>query len=242
MKKCFLLVLSLFLIQYTLLAQTQSRTGGWFALLTSVKLSKKVSLQADIHYRTSDTWQHLQTLIIRPGIAYRFTPNFWAVLGYNHLNSRTSISGHNAYLAENQVWEQLWFRHPLQKFTVTHRITFEQRFVPTPVLQGNDVKSSGSQYVNRFRYWLRFMHPFKYEKTFTKGMYGILQEELFLNFGNIAAVNGHSFDQSRTFGGLGYRFSHRIDLELGYQYRRVQAKGTAAFNDNLLQVTSLLRL
>ncbi|MBL0133325.1 MAG: DUF2490 domain-containing protein [Chitinophagaceae bacterium] len=242
MKKCFLLLSLLFLIQFTLTAQTQSRTGGWFAILNSIKLSKKVTLQADFHYRTSDAWQHLQTLIIRPGITYRFNPNFWTVLGYNHLNTRTTINGFTSYLAENHLWEQFWFRHTLQKFTVTNRITFEQRFLPTPVLEGNKVKNSGFHYVNRFRYWVRFMHPFKYEKNFSKGMYGILQEELFLNFGNISFANGHSFDQSRTFGGLGFRFSPRFDLEIGYQYRRVQGKGTLAFNDNLLQATTLLRL
>lgn len=242
MKKCILLVISLFLIQFTLLAQTQNRTGGWFAALNTFKLSKKTALQVDLHYRTTDAWEHMQTFMFRPGISYRFKPNLWTVIGYNYLLSRNTISGVSGYVLENQVWEQLWFRHPLGHFTMTHRASFEQRFVPIAVLNAGKVEKKGSEYANRFRYWVRLLRPFKPQKTLVKGLYGVLQEEIFFNFGNISAVNGHYFDQSRTVGALGYRFSPHFDLEIGYLYRRLQSKGKSAFNDNLLQATSLLRL
>jgi hypothetical protein len=242
MKKYFAQVLILLAISFSLSAQSTSRTGGWFAALNTFKLSKKSSLQIDIHYRTSDAWQHMQTFIFRPGFSYKFKPNLWTVVGYNYLVSRNTINGVSGYILENQIWEQLWFRHPLGKFTMTHRASFEQRFVPVAILNSGKVEKNGSEYANRFRYWVRLLRPFKPQKTLVKGLYGVIQEEIFLNFGNISVVNGHYFDQSRTVAALGYRFSPHLDMEIGYMYRRLQSKGTTAFNDNLLQATTLLRL
>lgn len=242
MKKCFVVSLLLILQHYYLPAQTQNRTAGWIATLNTIKLTRHFSLQADFHFRTSDAWLHTQTFIIRPGISFRFNPSLWVVLGYNRIHSRTLINEVSGYLNENQLWEQIWFRHPIQHFTMTHRVSFEQRFVPKPALVAGKVILNGREYVNRFRYWVRLLRPFQVKKTFLKGAYGVLQEEIFFNFGNTSAVNGHSFDQSRSVAALGYRFSAHFDMELGYQYRYIKGKKATAFNDNILQVSTLLRL
>ena len=56
-------------------AQTQDIQTGWAAWFNSVKLSDHWGLVSDVQLRTSDDWEDLRTLILRPGLSYFLDKN-----------------------------------------------------------------------------------------------------------------------------------------------------------------------
>ena len=73
-------------------------------------------------------------------------------------------------------------------------------------------------------------------------MFGAVQNELFLNFGDKSAVNGKTFDQNRAYAAVGYRFCPEFDLEAGYLNQYVTQRNDNFVNAHVLQVAAYLRL
>ena len=51
-----------------------------------------------------------------------------------------------------------------------------------------NLKTTDTAYANRVRYFIRNIIPFQQQKTFAKGMFAALQNEVFLNLGNSDAT------------------------------------------------------
>jgi hypothetical protein len=77
---------------------------------------------------------------------------------------------------------------------------------------------------------------------FEKGMYLILQNELFFNISGQRYVNGKVFDQNRSLVATGYRFSRKFDLELSYMLRVVKEASNRVTRENIVQVTTFARI
>ena len=224
-------------------AQMVDRTAIWVGSINNFHINKHWSVQFDFHLRSADKWENLQTMILRPGISYRFNPKWNVVLGYNHLENRAVIGSVSGYIPENQLWQQIWFRHPFKKANIIHRISFEQRFIQYAYAENNKIKHREAVFTQRFRYLLRTQIPLVNAKpAFKKGPYIIAQDELLLNFHHKENANGQIFDQNRIFAGLGYRFSPKLDIEAGYQNRHIVARGGARYIDHISQITTFLRL
>jgi hypothetical protein len=78
--------------------------------------------------------------------------------------------------------------------------------------------------------------------TFKKGTYIALQNEFFFNTIGAQYANNKFFDQSRTYGGLGYRISKEFDLELGYMLQLVVPKNGNNSTNHIAQLSTFLRL
>ena len=76
-------------------------------------------------------------------------------------------------------------------------------------MQNNELKNDGSVYANRFRYFIRNILPFQQQKTFAKGMFAALQNEVFVNIGNTANVPMANF-LTRT--GFTWRLGYRLNV------------------------------
>ncbi len=223
-------------------AQDLERNAGWYSGINSVGLTKKLRLQFDFAVRSTDKWEHVNTWFIRPGLAYNPDKHRTFTLGLNYVMNRTTSGGITDNIPEKQVWEQFWYRHPWGKWNMTHRFSLEQRFVSPVTVSSNQLKAGTAHLVSRFRYWIRAALPLEQKPQAGKGNYLILQNELFLGFGETSLVNGKTFDQNRAMAGIGHHFSPLFDMELGYQFRRIQGRGSIDFNDHILQLTTLLRL
>ncbi len=242
MKKRLLGVFFLVFVSSQLVkAQVQDRHVGWYGLVTSVNLNKKWFFSTDIALRSSDKWAHFQTVFFRPGIGYRINSKASVTIGYNLLHSRVVLSNIGGYTDEHQFWQQLVFRWPLKHVLLTQRTMLEERIVPKAVLSGNKVSTDSYSFAGRTRIMIRAMFPFKGNGSFTKGFYALAQEETFFNLWNKKATNNSVFDQSRNIVGLGRRFSTHLDMDLGYQYRRIVG-AAAKFNDHIIQLGMNLRL
>ena len=227
---------------FSIQAQDIDRTAGWYSSINSIGLTKKIRLQLDMALRSTDKWEHVNTWFLRPGLAYNPDKRHTYTLGFNYVMNRTTSGGITDFIPEKQIWEQFWYRHPLGKWNLTHRISLEQRFVSPVFVSNGQLKTNSASMVSRFRYWLRAVLPLEKQPVAGKGNYLVLQNEIFLGFGDISLVNGKTFDQNRALAGLGHHFSPLFDMELGYQFRRIQGKGSIDYNDHILQLTTLLRL
>lgn len=236
-------ICSLFALAPVLQSFSQSQVNGWLASFYTVKLKNNFSLQSDVQVRSTDQLQHVQTLLLRAGLNYNTSKNVMLTAGYAYIDNMRTLSNQRGYISEHRIWQQLLISHKIGAFIpVSHRFRLEQRFMGKPVLENNEVKKDGHAYASRTRYFFRGIVPFSGEKNFSKGMFGALQDEVFLNIGNKRNVNGKTFDQNRLYLALGYRFNPKFDIETGYMNQYISGRNDAFTNNHILQLAGYLRL
>ena len=221
--------------------KAQKQFSGWLATFNTIKTGKKTSIHADVQFRSNNDWQQMQTLLLRPGINYHVNKKLTLTAGYAYIRNRKivgDIAGHNP---EHRIWEQLLYNHQWKNLRISHRFRIEQRFIGKTVVLGNPL-SDGPNYANRFRYFLRNIIPLKKEASFSKGPFFALQNEMFLNFGDKASVNGKTFDQNRFYLAIGHRINSAFDLELGYMNQYINGRNSQFTNNHILQLATYLRL
>lgn len=223
-------------------AFSQSTFSGWTGVFGTVKLGKKTSLLADVQLRSTDELQQVQTILIRPGINYSISKKVSVTAGYAYVANRRAVGGVSDLLPEHRAWEQLLINHKMARIAITHRFRLEQRFISDAIVSGQELKTDGYSTANRFRYFIRNIIPLQNGKDFKKGVFGAIQNEVFLNFGNKSAVNGKTFDQNRLYLATGYRFGKSFDLEAGYMYQFVEGRGDQQVNNNIIQLAGYLRI
>lgn len=241
MRKCFLLlIVSIVVFSNSSLAQPQFT--GWLANFNTFKTGKKTSIHNDNQWRSSDELRHMQTLLVRVGLNVELNKSFVVTAGYAYISNRRSVMDVTGYAPEHRIWEQLIINHKINRMATAHRFRLEQRFISKSVVQNNDLKNDGSVFANRVRYFIRNVFPLKAEPKFEKGIFLALQNEVFLNIGNKANVNGEFFDQNRLYLAAGYRLCPKMDLEAGYLNQYINGRGDAFTNVHVLQLATYLRL
>lgn len=226
---------------YVSVLQAQVQYSGWGASINTFGLSKQFSVHFDAQARTTDKFENIQTVILRPGINYHLNKKASATLGYAYIPNRRTVAAVTGYLAEHRIWQQALYNQKWKTVSVSHRLRFEQRFLPKPVLAGNDLEADGFSKAYRFRYFIRNVVPLLKSVSFAKGPFFALQNEVFINTGNKKWVNGKAFDQNRLYAAFGYRLPHKIDLELGYMNQYISTR-TAFVNNHIAQVAIYKRL
>ncbi|HEX7846525.1 MAG TPA: DUF2490 domain-containing protein [Chitinophagaceae bacterium] len=227
---------------FSLGSSAQDQFTGWLASFNTVKIGKKTSLHTDIQFRSSDDWEHSQTFLLRPGINFHLNKKLTLTAGYAYIHNRRTISGTTDYLPEHRLWEQLLINHKWKNISVSHRFRLEQRFIPRVIVQPDELNVDGFVMMNRFRYFIRNIIPFKSQPTFSKGMFGALQNEVFVNVTGKRKTNGEFFDQNRLYIATGYRISPKADIEVGYMYQYVNGSGSQFSRIHILQLAGYLRL
>jgi hypothetical protein len=230
------------LLTISLRSHSQSQYSGWVASFNTLKLDKKFGIHYEAQFRSSDQWQHMQTLLLRAGLNYAVKKNIIATAGYGYIHNRRVINGLSGYAPEHRIFEQLIVNHPLAYTTLSHRFRLEQRFIGTSHIQGNNFHNQGNAYANRFRYFFRTLLPIATSSEFRRGPFFALQNEIFVNIGDKSAVNGEFFDQNRAYGALGYRFSTRFDAEVGYMNQYINGRSDAFTNNHVLQLAVYIRM
>ncbi|MFD2889212.1 DUF2490 domain-containing protein [Chitinophaga cymbidii] len=238
-----MLFISIFIIGTTAAKAQSTQFSSWIASFNTFSIKNtKLSVHLDVQARSTDEWREFQTFLVRPGLNYHFRKNMVATVGYGWVGSRRTLQDLTAYLSEHRIWEQFIVNHHLDFIPIQHRFRVEQRFIGNPVVNNNELEKDGHELTHRFRYFLRGVIPFSGEKSFTKGPFGALQNEVFLNFANTDVVNGKAFDQNRAYLAVGYRFSRQFDLEMGYLYNYISGINNAYTKIHVLQLAGYVRL
>ncbi|MBN9296053.1 MAG: DUF2490 domain-containing protein [Filimonas sp.] len=233
------------LSSFRVYAQTQNHFSGWAALFGSFKLNNKFSIHFDGQVRSSDKWQEVQTVLIRPGLHYQVKKNQLATVGYAYVGHHRRIADVSGWGPEHRIWEQYIInqRFPVleRSSSFQHRFRLEQRFISKSVVSNNKLETDGHAFAQRLRYFARWVVPLKKTANFKQGTFVSLQDEVFVNIGDASGVNGKFFDQNRAYGSFGYRFSPKADLEVGYMNQFVAGRANNTSN-NILQLAGYLRL
>jgi hypothetical protein len=228
-------------------AQTTNQFSGWLAAFGRVELKNSFSLHIESQLRSTDNIEQIQALILRAGINYNLKSNQIITVGYAFISSRRTVDGISGYGPEDRIWEQFVlneaFRFHDHPITIQNRLRLEQRFIGQSVAEDGELVTSGFSFIQRIRYLARMIVPFaKSPGGFMKGAYFSLQDEVFVNIGNLSVVNGKYFDQNRAYISIGYRFSPKNDTEIGYMNQFVLNQGTARTNNNIIQIATYIKL
>jgi hypothetical protein len=205
---------------------------GWLFLTHTQKLSKKWDGLADIQFRSSNEWKRIETVLLRGALAYNINDEHAVALGYAYKGDWEEAISKFDFQLEHRIYQQYRYNRNLKRTELTARLRLEQRFVK---------EEAAFDFSQRFRGLLGFQIPLYANKDFSKGLYTNLQNELFVNIQHKEKVNNHFFDQSRSYISLGYRWSKKIDTEIGYMHWRQKEKdGTAISNVAQLMITTEL--
>ena len=250
MKNIRLIITSVLVIGYIagLHAQSSTDFDGWAFFNGTIRFEKKFRVLFEGQLRSNNQWQASQSYILRTGILYNIKVNQSVALGYAFLNNYRTISGTNGWSPENCIWEQYANNQTsnigAHLLAIRNQFRLEQRFIGQSVAKDNKLETDSFAFAQRLRYQLRLVLPFlkTEDNKFVKGFYFALQDEILVNIGDKSAVNGKFFDQNRAYAATGYRFSPKIDIEMGYMYQFISGTGSKSSNNNIIQFATYFRL
>lgn len=186
------LLISILLLPFTAMSQ-DSDLGNWMIYIGSKKLDNQWNIHNEIQYRNYNAIGDLEQLLLRTGIGKNLTDgNNNLLLGYGFIRSENYANEEDKIIVnEHRVFQQFITKQTIGKVGVQHRYRFEQRFVE------DDFKL-------RFRYFLGLTYPL------TDQFYLSSYNEIFLN------TQRSAFDRHRLYGGIGYKLSDKMKVEIGY--------------------------
>ncbi|WP_296380336.1 DUF2490 domain-containing protein [Winogradskyella sp.] len=187
--------------------------GNWLIYIGNKKLNKKWNIHNEVQYRNYNAAGDLEQLLLRTGLGYNITDNSNLLLGYGYILSKNYISetDDKVTVNEHRIFQQFATKQSLGKVGLSHRYRFEQRFVE------DDFKM-------RLRYFLGINIPLQYKEERKNPLYLSIYNEIFLN------TRSFVFDRNRVYGGLGYKFSENLRLELGYMNQFFETSGRDQIN------------
>jgi hypothetical protein len=212
-KNIFLIIIiAVFFAPKTVGAQG-SDLGNWLIYIGNKKINEKWNIHNEVQYRNFNVAGDLEQLLLRTGLGYNITEKSNILLGYGYILSENYIGDTDDKVSvnEHRIFQQFTTKQSIGKVGLSHRYRFEQRFVE------DDFKL-------RLRYFLGVNIPLQYKKDGKNPLYLSLYNEIFLN--TMSSV----FDRNRVYGGLGYKFSKSLRLELGYMNQFFETSGRDQIN------------
>lgn len=219
--------------------------------MNTFNINEKFTFFFDAQLRTNDNWVHPETFIFRPAIGYALSKNSIISLGIAAVTNwkelyYTGPADEQITLRDgvndNRIWQQLVVNKKYGNSPLQHRLRLEERGLGRLEKEGEEIVVRDRKFNARFRYFTRWIKPFAPATNFQKGPYLALQNEFFFNMIGAKYANNKLFDQSRTYGGLGYKISKELDIELGYMLQFIISNNNSNIRNHIAQVTTFLRL
>lgn len=222
--------------------KAQQQSAGWLANQTTIGISKKWGILTGFNVRSNDKWAHFQTIGARVAVVYNIRKHVSIAAGIEQNYNRKIIGDVTGYFNDRIIWNHLLVTHRIRRLNILHRVRLEERFISRLAVENGKLTKQGNNFAERLRYLFRVSHPLSNKAEFTKGAYLAGADELMLNLGDRSSVNGRLLDQNRIYGGVGYRFSSKTDMEIGYLRQYVLLRNGDAYNNNVLQLSTFFRL
>lgn len=241
MKKIFSIIFFLSALIASSTVAQERKNSGWTMTMNTIQISPKIIIQFDAQLRSSNKIKQPEVLILRPVLGYMINKSTSVGLGIATISSWKSIDDVRDRTDEFRLWQQY---NTVKKYgvaTLQHRLRMEERWMPVVVTENGEFKKTGTNISSRFRYFTRLMLPVKKTAQFSKGVFWALQNEFFFNTTGAVHLNNKFFDQTRTYGGLGFRLNKHADLEFGYMHQYLEGKSKKYTNNHIVQLSSFLR-
>lgn len=236
-------IVSFFFVLFSMFATgQQQKFSGWAMTVNTIALSPTFNLIFDSQLRSNDQWKKSETFILRPGLTYVLNKNISVSTGLALITNWKIVEGIRDDVSDNRIWQQLGINKQVKNAVLQHRIRMEERWIPLLKIAGNEIVKSDPKFNARFRYFTRWISPFSKTQKLTKGIYWAVQNEFFFNAAGARHANRKLFDQSRTYAGTGYRLGKHADLELGYMFFYTEGRNKDYTTNNIIQLSSFLRL
>lgn len=177
-----------------------SNLGDWLIYFGNSQMNDRINLHYELQHRNYNVIGDLEQLLLRTGVGYNLTENNNnLLLGYGYIHSQNYLDGldEKQQVNEHRIFQQFITRQSFGAFRMQHRYRFEQRFIET-------------DFRLRFRYFLSANLLLNSKQMRDGSVYLSAYNEIFVN------DRGVLFDRNRLYGGLGYRISGMIRMELGY--------------------------
>lgn len=219
-----LIVISFFSNSFLISQVNENQLGSWYMYFFNHKFeNSNWGIQGDIQHRDWGILGDQEQLMLRFGIT--FTPKNSGVmftLGFANITTGDFGDSDDTF-NENRLYQEALFSQKLgNRFFITHRFRYEQRFV-----ENQDFRT-------RYRYNLFINIPLNSRELSPKTIYGAFYNELFIN-GETAIGNNNFvdfFDRNRTYFGLGYVLNKTIKFQTG-----IMNQTTNSLSKNQLQIS-----
>ncbi|MGJ8591662.1 MAG: DUF2490 domain-containing protein [Aquaticitalea sp.] len=171
--------------------------GNWMIYFGNKQFNSKWNLHHEVQYRNYNAIGDLEQLLLRTGLGYNLTENTNLLFGYGYILSENYIgdTDEKFQVNEHRIYQQLITKQKFKNVSFQHRYRLEERFVE-------------DDFRMRFRYFLNVNVPLT--KKETNNWYLSAYNEIFLN------TESSIFDRNRLYGGLGYKISSSVRVEVGY--------------------------
>lgn len=202
-----------------LLLGQESDIGNWLIYIGDKKINDRFNWHHEVQYRSFNFIGDTEQLLLRTGLGYNLSENNNNILlGYGFIYSEpyvknTDVKTNNT---ENRIYQQFITRQAFGRLSLLHRYRFEQRFLD------NDFKL-------RLRYFLALNMALNHTELSDKTFYLSAYNEIFVN------TEQNYFDRNRLYGGMGYKFSKNIKIEIG-----VMNQTTATDSRNQLNILTFV--
>ena len=177
--------------------------GNWMIYFGNNKLNEKFNIHNEVQYRNYNAVGDLEQLLLRTGLGYNLTPNNNnLLLGYGFIRSENYKNlDTKLVLNEHRIYQQFITKQSFGRVIFSHRYRLEERFV-------------ADNFKMRFRYFLATNVALNHKLLVPNTIYLSAYNEIFINAKN------QLFDRNRIYGGLGYKVSNNLKLEIGYMNQR----------------------
>jgi hypothetical protein len=209
----FLMIISLIVFQIQASAQTtakeiRSQSQGWFSINSTIRLSKKFGVMADLHERRNNFIADPSFHFVRLGANYWIKDNIILTAGYAQLWLAPAKQDWHHYALEKRVYQQIQISTKIGKIGLLNRLRNEQRWQEKIV---NDKFIHDYKFTDRVRYLLSMTIPVFKNPHFPSV---VLSDELAIQFGKEVVYN--TFDQNRLFVGIKQPVCKALSFDLGY--------------------------
>lgn len=195
----------------------ESQTGAWYMYFFNHQFeNSQFGIQGDFQYRDWQGLGDLEQLMLRTGFTY--TPKDSGVmftLGYANITTGEFGDGDDTF-NENRIYQEALIPQKLgNRFYLTHRFRYEQRFV-----ENQDFRT-------RYRYNLFLNVPINKKDLSPNAIYAAFYNELFINGQQDIGDNRTValFDRNRTYLGMGYVLNPQIRFQLGWMNQKTDNFG-----------------
>ena len=207
--KAIVTLFSLLLFWFSGNAQIdENQLGAWYMLFWNAEFNESPwGVQGDLQYRNWDIAGDLEQLLIRGGVTFKpKNENVKFTLGYANITSG-AFGDSNAKSGENRIYQEALIPQRIgQRFFLTHRFRYEQRYV-----EEQDFRT-------RYRYNLFVNVPLTSKDLSKNTLYLALYNELFINgqrrIGDERSVE--IFDRDRFYAALGYAVKDNLKIQFGF--------------------------
>lgn len=200
-----------------------TNANGWYMFFGDHRHSDKWGTHTEFQLRRFNVITDPQQAMVRMGGNYYLSDGAMVTLGYAFIETYPygDFPAADSF-PEQRIYQQLQLQGKVSSVALTHRYRLEQRWVKF-------ANTPNYSYLNRARYMLRGVVPFRGNSVDPGEPYLALSDEIFIGFGNNVP---NIFDQNRAYAAVGYKINREGALEIGYLHQLVQQRNLRVFEHN----------